>query len=178
MHHTLRFYSRYREVFLRYYIFQAGWTQIPIIGKLVRHTANFYGQNHGAYALTHEDAIKIIDASQSVSLGPCACRSVFKNCDNPIETEIIVGTGTNVFTEERPEEYRLISKEEAKGILLLSRQRHLIPTIVRCRDSFYAICNCCPCCCVPMRLKNNYGIGNALARNPEIVDLFKSTIAS
>lgn len=178
MHHTLRLYSRYREAFLRYYIFQAGWTRIPVIGELVRKAANYYGQNHCAYALTHEDAIQIIDASPSVSLGPCACRSVFRNCDNPTEGEIIVGTGTNVFTEERPQDYRQVSKQEAKEVLLLGRQRHLVPTIVRCSHDFYAICNCCPCCCVPLRLKNNYGIGNALVRNPEIVDVFRSSVAS
>ena len=176
MHHALRFYSRNRESFLRYYIFQAQWTRIPLIGKLVRGVANSYGHNHGAYALTHDDALQIIDASQSVSLGPCACRSVFKHCDNPVEAEIMVGMGTNIFTEERPGDYRRVSKEAAKEVLLVSRQRHLIPTIVRCRGNYYAICNCCPCCCVPMRLKNDYGIGSALARNPQIVDLFKASI--
>ncbi len=34
MHHSLKLYSRYLELFLRYYIFQAKWTMIPLIGGL------------------------------------------------------------------------------------------------------------------------------------------------
>jgi len=39
---------------------------------------------------------------------------------------------------------------------------------------FYAICNCCSCCCVPLRLKKEYGIGNALVRSDDIVREFKT----
>jgi len=31
MHHSLKLYSRYRELALKYYIFQARWTRIPLI---------------------------------------------------------------------------------------------------------------------------------------------------
>ena len=36
MHHTIRLYSRYRELFLRFYIFMARWTRLPLVGRLVR----------------------------------------------------------------------------------------------------------------------------------------------
>jgi len=72
MHHSLRLYSRYRELFLRYYIFQARWTRIPLLGRLVRWVANAYSRNiEGAYLLTPSEAAAIVDCSEGLSLGPC-----------------------------------------------------------------------------------------------------------
>lgn len=171
MHHSLRLYSRYRELFLRYYIFQAKWTRIPLIGGIVRKVANAYGKKmSGAYVLTLQEANEIVDISDGLALGPCTCRSVFKNCDKPINTEIMVGLSRNMFIEERPQDYREITKEEAKHILKQCHESGLIHTILRCRQDFYAICNCCSCCCVPLRLTQKYGIGNALVRKGNIVE--------
>jgi hypothetical protein len=171
MHHSLRLYSRYRELFLRYYIFQAKWTRIPLIGGIVRKVANAYGKKmSGAYVLTLHEANEIVDISDGLALGPCTCRAVFKNCDKPINTEIMVGLNRNIFIEERPQDYREITKEEAKDILKRCHENGLIHTILKCRQDFYAICNCCSCCCVPLRLTQKYGIGNALTRKGNIVE--------
>jgi hypothetical protein len=174
MHHSLRLYSRYREVFLRYYIFQAKWVRIPLVGRLVRWVANAYGRNmEGAYLLTTTEAEDIVDNSEELFLGPCTCRNVFGNCDNPVSAEIMVGLSQNVFVEERPHDYREITRQEAKDILRQCHQRGLIHTIIKYRHDFYAICNCCTCCCVPLRLSKQYGIGNALTRSKDIVGEFK-----
>ncbi len=177
MHHSLRTYSRYRELFLRYYIFQAKWTKIPVIGGLVRKVANLYGgRASAAYLLTLNEAKAIVDSSKRLALGPCTCRAVFKNCDNSLDTEIMVGLGENVFTEERPHDYHELSKEQAKKILEQCHSKGLLHTIIKCRNDFYAICNCCSCCCVPYRLNKEYGIGNALVRKNNIVDEFKTHV--
>jgi len=174
MHHSLRLYSRYRELFLRYYIFQARWTKIPLVGKLVRIVANLYGKKASrAYLLTLGEAEEIVDTSEALALGPCDCRATFRNCDNPIDTEIMVGPSWNIFLEERPHDYRDITKQEAKDILRQCHQRGLIPTLLKCQHDFYAICNCCPCCCVPLRLSKEYGIGNALTRSDDIIQRFR-----
>ena len=173
MHHSLRIYSRRRGLFVRYYIFQAKWTRIPLIGRLVRWVANAYGGNmSGAYLLTLNEAEEIVDIAEGLALGPCTCRAVFKNCDNPIDTEIMVGLSRNIFVEGRPHDYLEITREEAKHILRQCHQRGLIHTIIKCRQDFYAICNCCSCCCVPLRLSKKYGIGNALSRSDDIVRKF------
>jgi hypothetical protein len=174
MHHSLKIYSRYREWFLRYYIFQSRWTKLPLIGGLVRRVANFYGNRaSSAYILSPDEAAEIIDLAEGVALGPCTCREVFHNCDGPINAEIMLGLSRNVFVEARPKDYREISKEAAKEILKTCHRRGLVHTIIRCRDDFYAICNCCACCCVPIRLAKNYGITSALKRNPDIVRQFR-----
>ena len=119
------------------------------------------------------EAKEVVDCSEMLALGPCDCRAVFHNCDNPIDSEIMVGLSRNIFMEERPNEYREITKQEARDILKQYHQKGLIHTLLKCRQDFYAICNCCPCCCVPLRLRNAYGIDNALTKNKDIVQRFK-----
>ncbi len=174
MHHSLQLYSRYRKLFLRYYIFQARWTRIPLVGRLVRKVANTYGNKaSGAYLLTLNEAKEIVDSSEGLAVGPCTCRTVFGNCNNQIRSEIMVGLSRNIFMEERPHDYQEITREEAKSILEQCHRNGLIHTIVRCRRDFYAICSCCACCCVPLRLKKEYGIGSALMRSDDIVGEFR-----
>ena len=174
MHHSLRLYSRHREFALKFYMFWARWTKIPLIGGLVRWVANAWGRNlEGGYLLTTSEAEEIVDIAEGLALGPCTCREVFKNCDNPVNAEIMLGLNGNVFIEERPQDYREITREEAKEILGQCHQRGLIHTIIKCREDYYAICNCCSCCCVPLRLSKQYGIGKALARSDDVVQEFR-----
>ena len=174
MHHSLRLYSRHREFALKFYMFWARWTKIPLIGGVVRWVANTWGRNmEGSYLLTTAEAEEIVDIATELALGPCTCRQVFRNCDNLINAEIMLGVSGNLFIEERPHDYREISREEARDILRQSHQRGLIHTIIKCREDYYAICNCCSCCCVPLRLSKQYGIGRALTRNKNIVEDFR-----
>ena len=174
MHHSLRLYSRHREFALKFYMFWGRCTKLPLIGRLVRWVANAYGRNmEGGYLLTTSEAEEIVDISEGLALGPCACRELYRNCDNPINAEIMLGLSGNVFVEERLQDYREISKQEAKEILRQCHQRGLVHTIIKCRGDFYAICNCCSCCCVPLRLSKQYGIGKALTRSDDIVRKFR-----
>ena len=174
MHHSLRFYSRNREWFLHFYMFGASLTRIPLAGRLIRWVANTWGKKvEAAYLLTTGEAEAIVDISEKLLLSPCTCRTVFRNCDNPVNTEIMVGLSQNVFVEAKPQDYREINRQEARDILRQCHERGLIHTLIRCREDYYAICNCCSCCCVPLRLSKQYGIGNALTRSNDIIRLFK-----
>ena len=147
---------------------------MPLIGKLVRNVANLYGKKaSGAYLLTLKEANEIVDSSDGLALGLCACRTVFKSCENPTNTEIMLSLGCNIFVDERPHDYEEITKEQAKEILNRCHLNGLMHTIIKCRQDFYAICNCCSCCCVPLRLNKQYGIGNALVRKDDIVEKVK-----
>jgi len=179
MHHTLRIYGRYRERFLRYYIWQAKWTRAPVIGRLVRWVANKYGETrHAAYLLTPAEASEVVALSPDLYIGPCSCRQVFHNCNHPVEAEIMLGKGHNPFVEGRKGHYRRITITEARDALDAAHKRGLVATIIKCNEDFYAICNCCNCCCVPMRLRNEFGIGKALARSPNIIGEFKAWLAA
>ena len=175
MHHTLKLYSRYREFSLKFYLFWAGWTKIPVVGLIVRGVGNWWGKRlEGAILLKTEEAEAIVDLASELAVGPCACRQITHKCDNPVQAEIMLGMDGNVFVTERPQDYKRITKDEAKAILRDCHQRGLIHNIIKCRDDFYAICNCCSCCCVPMRLSKVYGIKNALVRKPDIVGEFRN----
>jgi hypothetical protein len=174
MHHSLKFYGRHGKGVLRFYMVGARLSRIPLLGRLVRWIANTYGSNmHRVYSLTPAEAEKVLDIAEGVAVGPCTCRSVFRNCANPIDVEILLGPSRHTLLEAMPHDSREITKEAAREILRDCHNRGLIHTIARCRGDFYAICNCCTCCCVPLRLSRQYGIGNALVRHKDIVQEFK-----
>jgi hypothetical protein len=173
MHHTLRLYGVHQHRLIHLYISLARLTRIPVIGSVVRWAANIYARlGHSGYYLTLPEAEQIVDAASNVSLGPCSCRQQFHNCQHPIMSEIVLGDGANEIYASREKSFRGISKEEAKEVLRQSHENHLTQSIMRCGNHFYAICNCCTCCCVPSRLRQQFGIGLALVRNKDVVQEF------
>jgi hypothetical protein len=174
MHHTLGLYGKHQHKLLHFYMSAARLTNIPVIGAMARWAANFYGKHgHSGYYLTLNEAEKIVDIAKSVSLGPCSCRAEFHNCDHPVMSEIVLGNGSSEVYASRQKEFKPVSKEEAKEVLRQGHQKRLTQSIMRCGDHFYAICNCCNCCCVPSRLRQNFGIGQALVRNLNVVEDFR-----
>jgi len=155
-------------------MFWARWSRIPLLGWLVRRIANAYGRNmHNAYLLTPAEAEELIAIAEGVAVGPCDCRSAFGKCDNPVDAEIILGPSRHILLEAMPHDAHEITREAAGEILRDCHNKGLVHTIIKCRGDFYAICNCCPCCCVPLRLSKQYGIGNALIRHKDIVQEYK-----
>jgi hypothetical protein len=174
MHHSLKFYGGHRKGVLRLYMFWAKWTKIPLVGRLVRWLANSYGSNmHSAYLLTLAEAEEMVAMAEGVAVGPCDCRLTFGNCDNPIDAEILLGPSRHILLEAMPHNSHEITKEAAREILRDCHRRGLIHTAIKCRNDFYAICNCCTCCCVPLRLSKQYGISNALVRHKDIIQEFR-----
>jgi hypothetical protein len=174
MHHALGLYGKHQHGVIHFYITLAKLTKIPLIGHIVRGVANIYGKlGHSGYSLTLSEAEKIVDLAKTVAVGPCSCREEFHNCDHPVMSEIVLGNGSSKVYADRTDEFRSVSKEEAKAILRQARKDNLLQSIMRCGDNYYAICSCCTCCCVPLRLRNQFGIGLALVRNPQVVEAFE-----
>jgi len=174
MHHSLRLYGKHQHRLLHLYISLAGWSRIPVIGWVVRGVANTYARfGHSGYYLALSEAEKIVDLSESVALGPCSCRQEFHNCSHTIMSEIVLSQGSRDVYSSRQKEFRPITKEAAKAVLRQAQSEKLTHSIMRCGKNFYAICNCCSCCCVPTRLRSKYGIGLALVKNPQVVADFE-----
>jgi hypothetical protein len=174
MHHSLRLYSGNRRIVLRFYIFFARLTRLPLLGRLARWAANVYGCNlHRAYLLTPAEAAELVNTAEGLAVAPCDCRRLFKNCDHPVNAEILLGPTRHVMLEAMPKDSHEISREKAGEILRENQRRGLIFTILKCREDFYAICSCCSCCCVPLRLSKQYGIGEALVRHKDIVKEYR-----
>ena len=151
--------------------------RVPLLGRLIKAMANRYARSHhGAFALTSAEAEEIVSRAEWVAVGHCACRRTFKNCSADVEAEIVVEFGDAVYARV-PDNHREVSREEALGVLKRCRENRLVPMMMQCRGHYYAICNCCTCCCVPLRLKNRYGIDYAIIRRPGIVDDFFRQLA-
>jgi hypothetical protein len=172
MHHSLRLYGQHQHRLIHLYLWLARLTRIPLVGRLVKWTANTYAvHGHSGYYLTLSEDEQIVDIARSVSSGPCSCRAEFHNCGLDIR-EIVLGDGSSEVYAARIKELHPVSREEAKEILRQAHQKRLTQSIMRCGDHFYAICSCCTCCCVPTRLRQQYGIGQALVRNANVVQDF------
>jgi len=176
MHHTLRFYSHNRERFLRYYIFQAKWTRVPLIGRFVRWVGNRYGEtSHGAILLTPEEARQLVDLSPEVLVGPCACRHEFHNCKNPVEAEIMLGRD-NPFVAGRPQDYRTSAAKRRKRCWMTAAagdcgHGHQMPRELLCHlQLLFMLLR-------THAVAQDYGIGSALVRNPNIVAEFQAWLA-
>jgi hypothetical protein len=177
MHHTLPFYGRYQSRFLKGYMLMARLIRIPLLGRAVRAAANRYARRqHGGFALKTGEAEQIVEASAWVAIGKCACRQTFHNCGAPIEAEIAVGFGKEVYADAE-HEFRQVSKEQAKSVIKQCREAGLMSIMMQCRGHYYAICNCCQCCCVPFRLKKRYGVDYAIIRDADIVQNFTTQLA-
>ena len=171
------FYGRFQHRFLKLYMLLIKLVRLPLLGRLVRWIANTYGKNqHGGYLITLDEAQQIVDISKSIYLGPCSCRSVFHNCDLPVMSEIVISAGEEVYHSRKKEKLEKISKEEALQVLQRNHKANTIHTIMHCQGMFYAICSCCPCCCVPYRLKKDYNIEYALVRNKNIVEEYRQQL--
>lgn len=174
MHHSLHLYGQHQHRLIHLYITLAGLTKVPVIGSVVRWVANLYARlGHSGYYLTLSEAEQIVDIASSVALGPCSCRQEFQNCKHPIMSEIVLASGTKEVYSSRVKEFHEISREEAKKVLRQAHKKRLTLSIMRCGKTFYAICSCCTCCCVPTRLRQEHGIGLAVVRNQNVVQDFQ-----
>jgi Pyruvate/2-oxoacid:ferredoxin oxidoreductase delta subunit len=109
------------------------------------------------------ELIKMVEGLEGrIAVGPCRCRIGHRACGHPIETDIVIRTGTDVWLEAFPEEYRVISKEEAVGIVTDCASVgmfHMVflHCLVGGAMNEYVICNCCTDGCVPYILNRSLG---------------------
>lgn len=97
-----------------------------------------------------------------IAVGPCRCRIGHKACSHPLDTDIAIRTGTDVWLDAFPYEYRVIEKAEAVRIIRDCADRgmfHMVflHCLVGGAINEYVICNCCTDGCVPYILNRSLG---------------------
>ncbi|MFH1149856.1 MAG: 4Fe-4S binding protein [Actinomycetota bacterium] len=97
-----------------------------------------------------------------IAVGPCRCRMGHRACAHPMETDIVIRTGTDVWLEAFPTIYREISRQEAVGIIRECAEQGLFQMVfLHCllggAVNEYVICNCCTDGCVPYILNRTLG---------------------
>ena len=89
----------------------------------------------------------------------CPCRSNRARPCLPLDVCLIVGEPFAAFVwEHHPDKARWISQDEAVEILRAEHERgHVSHAFFKeaMLDRFYAICNCCSCCCGAMQAQRN-----------------------
>ncbi len=93
----------------------------------------------------------ILENPAHIAVMDCPCRKVRPSPCKPIDVCIIVGkVFTQFLLEHHPEVCRTISQKEAEDILEAEHKRGHVHHAFFKADllgRFYAICNCCSCCC-------------------------------
>jgi Pyruvate/2-oxoacid:ferredoxin oxidoreductase delta subunit len=89
----------------------------------------------------------------------CPCRSVSQNPCLPLDVCLIIGEPFATYVaEHHRERSRWITQDEATSILEAERDRgHVSHAFFKdaMLGRFYAICNCCKCCCGAMKAHQN-----------------------
>ena len=105
----------------------------------------------------------ILDTPGSLAVMRCPCREIRddRSC-GPLEVCMVVGKPfVDFVVEHGTNEARHISREEGIEILKTARAQGWVHT-AWFKDAmagrFYAICNCCSCCCVPTRSMKRTGL--------------------
>ena len=105
-----------------------------------------------ALILNHPDHIAVLD---------CPCRSARENPCQPMDVCLVVGEPFASFIiDHNPKRARRISQDEAIDILTAEDARghaHHVFFKEAMLQRYYAICNCCSCCCAFLVAINRYG---------------------
>ncbi len=97
-----------------------------------------------------------------ISVGDCRCRLAKKTCHHPMQTDLVFRTGAEAWLWAFPENYRLISKDEAINIVKECNRLGMFPMVfIHCSSARhvneYVICNCCTCGCKVHLLNRTVG---------------------
>jgi ferredoxin len=92
----------------------------------------------------------------------CPCRGIKQDPCRPTEVCLIVGEPfSDLVRMVQPFRSRRISPQHALQILQEEHERGHVHTAwfkTSMIDRFYAICNCCKCCCLGMKFMTDYGM--------------------
>lgn len=138
-------------------------------GGLLKVTPVMKEINAQRKAYTFEDLMTFVDATDSYSIAPCACRlsakMVGKGCEHPIE-DTCAQFGDTAEYYIRTGRGRRVTKGEMIDLLKKTEEAGLVHTAfsVEGKDYTSFICNCCGCSCSGLRYTNIFD-GNPFSRS-------------
>lgn len=104
----------------------------------------------------------ILNNPHNIAVYDCPCRAQRENPCQPTEVCLIVGDPfVDLLRVCQPFRSRRITSQEALRILREEDERGHVHTAWfkgTMLDRFYAICNCCSCCCLGMQFMARYGM--------------------
>jgi len=104
----------------------------------------------------------VLQGSPDIAVLDCPCRTARENPCQPIQVCMIVGQPfVDFILEHHPDASRRLSQPEAVALLEAEHARgHIHAAYFKdaMLDRFYAICNCCPCCCGGLEAMRERGV--------------------
>lgn len=103
----------------------------------------------------------VLKGPPDVAVFPCGCRQIRDRPCEPIDVCMVIGQPfVDFLLEHHPKTSRRLSQAEALNLLEAEHKRgHLHSAWFKdaMMDRFYAICNCCKCCCGGIQMMVEYG---------------------
>jgi ferredoxin len=139
----------------------AGGKQASVI-RTIPHMDALADQPH-VEVLDHEKAEELVERSLSFTAGTCSCRHEKlhlgeKRCDTPLAVCLSFNAGASWVA--RHGFGRSISKEEARGLLSLAKEKRLVLNADNVRRDVSFVCLCCSCCCNLLGGIRRFGLPN------------------
>jgi Pyruvate/2-oxoacid:ferredoxin oxidoreductase delta subunit len=104
----------------------------------------------------------LLQTPLDIAVYDCPCRTARKVHCEPTQVCLIVGQPfVDLVLEHHPGTSRRLSRQEALELLEAEHQRghaHIAWFKNVCLDRFFAICNCCRCCCAGIEAMLHHGI--------------------
>jgi len=104
----------------------------------------------------------VLQGPPDVAAYECACRHARATHCQPTQVCMVVGQpGVDFILEHNPRSSRRLTQAEALDLLRAEQERgHLHSAWFKdaMQNRFYAICNCCKCCCGGVEAMTRYGI--------------------
>lgn len=145
-------------------------TNLPVGMGLVRVMPVGKAIEHDSKAMPYDDVLRIINDAWAISVGPCSCRRTRRlmgeGCGH-LEDDMCLYLNDNAKFFVKQGSHRMITKEEAREILKRAEDNGLIHEINAVEGSITpsAICNCCSCSCLALRLGRYFDDPDMLRAN-------------
>lgn len=114
----------------------------------------------------YESVAQLIENARSWAVQDCICKKSRAleghRCDKPMEVCLAFAPIENAFDNARGQ--RTLTKEQAYEILRMSEEAGLVHMTSNTKSGHFYVCNCCKCCCHPLR-QYNLNRKNAAAKS-------------
>lgn len=164
---------------LDFYLFllKLGRIAPPIDWVVKEGLGRYMSENlHSTVVLPLEEMMEVIDSVEQVSVSRCICRVHYHNCDHDTWTCLFVNSGAEEHAKVENRYNKILTKGQAKDILRRAYDKGLVVSLDWCVYPYtYGACCCCRDCCVPMRMRLDYGLDVAMTRTHQPVTVGRCT---
>ena len=147
---TLRKYDRWREV-----------KKIKNTSRVVPVQKSLDAQQ---WIMPLEQVLLHLRNSRSFALTDCRCRTLAQKCDHPVDVCFLINDAADAAVKRGDAKY--VSLEEAEQTLIRAEESGLVHmTLFNPEQHFFALCNCCECCCHDLVFLKKLGRSDLVARS-------------